>query len=278
MNNRIKKYILPGILTILIIASTIGYFNGLSLNTFQKEIGNRVKWYWSCINEETGELEESAVGKLINLSDESCVDLWNKYQSSYGFYSYNWDEGWGFENCNNISPLKKVLRAIDAIHIAKNPNVDSNKIINYMPERMDEWTKVVKPMCIDGLMGRRAKRKGIKINIIAFGTHYNLMATLVHEASHEKGGHNADEGEGECNGASCDQSYYDFRANAYELAYSWNYALHANNSNRFTREQMLWNAHWCNDSCFVTSPNFSIQPYLPGYEDLLGGGEPYQYD
>ena len=62
----------------------------------------------------------------------------------------------------------------------------------------------------------------------------------------------------------------------YELAYSWNYALYANNSNRFTREQMLWNAHWCNDSCFATSPNFSIQPYLPWYDDLLGGGDPYQ--
>ena len=108
---------------------------------------------------------------------------------------------------------KKVLRAIDAIYIARNPNFASNKIINYMPGKMDEWTRVVKPMCKGRLAGERGRRSRVKINIMTFRAYYNLMATLVHEAAHKKGRHNADYDEGECtNGNSCDQSYYDFRA------------------------------------------------------------------
>ena len=193
----------------------------------------------------------------------SCVDMWVKHAKKFGMRSSDWKKGWGFNSCTEISPLKRVLKSLELIHISKNSNLSSRKIINYMYSRAARYTKKIKPKCsYNSSQAAVGSFRGGTMKLYSVGIRSDLIyltSIITHEARHRIKGHDGGNNAGDCTwGGSCDSKYSYYGANAYELAYSWAYGVHSTNSSRFMRQRSLDISQYTNQTAFVSSPNFNI--------------------
>jgi hypothetical protein len=191
----------------------------------------------------------------------------------------NWQRWGGGKYCNNNTPLNRTLRALELLHISKNPRISNHNLLNSAYGFSKSWIHNLRVDCAidknDSVIGMHTPKpkwweevwRGndpgtgkVYLYQNIFGRNIVSIAnTIIHEARHKKKFHNG--GKGCPRRASCDTHFQYLGANTYELFYSWMYGVQSRHSTIFTRQRALDEARATQDKAFNKRPGFYIRKY-----------------